>query len=180
MTMADRVVLMDAGRIRQVGTPMDLYHRPADVFVAAFLGAPAMNLLAAEVRLDEAGLIVSAPGLDLRLAAGAAVSPGPATIGLRPEALERLDAGPGRIAVTGLVAHVEQLGAETLVQIALRHPTETLITARIPGGWPVRAKDAVSLSATISSLHLFDAAGVAVAGACPDFASAAPARLVEA
>jgi ABC-type sugar transport system ATPase subunit len=176
MTMADRVVLMDAGRIRQSGAPMDLYHQPVDVFVAAFLGSPGMNLLAAEVRSDGAGLSVHAAGIEVPLAPGAAVVPGPATLGLRPEALERAEATAGRTAVHGFVLHVEHLGAETLVQVALRQAPDTILTARIPGGWAVRPPEAVALTADTAALHLFDAAGRAVRGAFATSARAAPAR----
>jgi len=163
MTMADRVVLMDAGRIRQIGTPMQLYHHPVDLFVATFLGSPAMNLLAGEVRHDLGEVRFAAPGLDLRLPYTTHCAPGPVTLGLRPEALERMPTAPDRIALTGIVDHVEHLGAETLVQFAVQGSRDASMTARIPGGWPVRAGAPVTLSAAHVALHLFDATGSAVA-----------------
>ena len=162
MTMADRVVLMDAGRIRQIGAPMELYHKPVDLFVAAFLGAPAMNLLAGDIRRDSAGLVFAMAGLEVPLPIGTNCAPGPATLGLRPEALERQAPSPGRITVEGIATHIEQLGAETLVQFALRDAPDAALTARVPGGWSVRPWDAVTLTADQAALHLFDMAGAAV------------------
>ncbi len=162
MTMADRVVLMEAGRIRQIGTPMDLYHHPVDLFAATFLGSPAMNLLPGEVRHADGEIRFLSAGLDLRLAGTVRCAPGQVTLGLRPEALERLPPGPNRIAISGIVEHVEHLGAETLVQFAVQGAPGTVMTARVPGGWAVRAREPVALSAAQTALHLFDATGAAV------------------
>lgn len=162
MTMADRVVLMEAGRIRQIGTPMDLYHHPVDLFVATFLGSPAMNLLPGEVQHAGGDVRLIVAGLDLRLAATVRCAPGPVTLGLRPEALERVPPGPDRIGMSGVVEHVEHLGAETLVQFALQGAPDATMTARVPGGWAVRLGEPVTLSVALAALHLFDATGSAV------------------
>ncbi|MEE3101313.1 MAG: ABC transporter ATP-binding protein, partial [Pseudomonadota bacterium] len=97
MTMAHRIVLMEGGRIRQQGAPMELYERPADLFVAGFLGAPAMNLVPGVVEPGPGGPLFRAAGLAVPAPAGA--PEGPATLGLRPEALAPGAPGPGEIGV---------------------------------------------------------------------------------
>jgi inositol-phosphate transport system ATP-binding protein len=100
-TMADRIICMRAGRIEQIGTPDDLYQRPASLFVAGFIGSPPINLIAGE---GEGGAIaVNGSRLPVEGASGAL------TIGLRPEHLRFGDGGfPGRI------AQIEPMGRETL------------------------------------------------------------------
>ena len=157
MTMADRVVLMDGGRIRQAGAPLDLYHRPRDLFVATFLGAPPMNLMPGSVAIEHGAPVLRAAGLALRLQPG--VAPGPVTLGLRPEALEP-GSGAGGVTFEGPVAHVEQLGAETLVELA--ETGDRPVIARLRGTQPLARGTRVSLSAPLAALHLFDAEGVAI------------------
>ncbi len=104
MTMADRVVVMNAGKIKQIGTPMEIYNAPVSRFVAEFIGAPAMTF--ADGALTDTALTLKG---GLRLPAPATTHRGPVTLGLRPEAL--------RLANTGLPARLEllePLGAETL------------------------------------------------------------------
>ena len=97
MTMADRLIVMNAGVADQIGTPMDVYDRPASVFVAGFIGSPAMNFLAAKVgpggrSVDLAG--TGAPGVSLPLAAATSAAPGtPVALGIRPEHLLRRATG---------------------------------------------------------------------------------------
>ncbi|QFZ21018.1 ABC transporter ATP-binding protein [Saccharothrix syringae] len=107
LALADRVAVMEAGRIRQVGTPREVFQRPADTFVANFIGSTPMNLLTAEVRdgrVECAG--GSLPGLP-GLADGT-----PVVVGVRPEYLTRGDDG-----LTGRVAVVENLGVSSLVTL---------------------------------------------------------------
>src|SRR5438128_2382347 len=90
MTLADRLIVMNAGNVDQIGPPLDLYERPATTFVARFIGSPAMNLLAGEFR--QAGVAIGDIGLPLDGRQGA---PGrPVTVGLRPEHLELTEDGP--------------------------------------------------------------------------------------
>ncbi|NNG34489.1 ABC transporter ATP-binding protein [Nakamurella aerolata] len=120
LAMSDRMAVMDAGRIRQIGTPREVFHRPADTFVANFIGATPMNLLPARVsggRLDFGGFTLPLPQL-----AGEPPADGTAvTYGLRPEYLTATTGGgalsktdPGA-AVTGVVTTVENLGVQLLV-----------------------------------------------------------------
>ncbi len=102
-TMADRIICMRAGRIEQIGTPDDLYHRPASLFVAGFIGAPPINLLPG--RLDQGILKVGAAMLPCETM----VTAGDVVLGLRPEALSFGDVG-----FTGRIDEIEPMRRETL------------------------------------------------------------------
>ena len=108
MTMADKIVVMNAGRIEQIGAPLELYDRPANLFVAAFIGSPAMNLIHGSVR----GGGVEAQGSVLPLAGTAGEAGRPVVYGIRPEHLELADAG-----LPATVRVVEPTGAETLAYL---------------------------------------------------------------
>ena len=147
MTMADQIVVLNAGRVEQIGAPLELYDRPANVFVAGFLGSPAMNLLPAEVgagRLQVAGQALPCPQ---GLQAGQKL-----IFGLRPEDIAL--AGPGQGALARVLG-VEPTGAETHVTLDLAGQSLTLVTrARLslaPG-------DLLGLDLTAGPQHLFDAA----------------------
>src|SRR5437870_8860354 len=121
MTMGHRICIMNGGRVVQVGTPMEVYGHPADIFVARFLGNPPMNLLPGRLVAGGGRTAVGLPGGTLELP-GWPASPagGEVTVGIRPEDLYESAADParptGRLAAT--VAAVEPLGAETLVLLA--------------------------------------------------------------
>ena len=140
MTMADRVILMRAGKIEQNGAPADLYERPETVFTARFIGAPPMNVFAADMLADHPGLASAAPAgrpLDTLVA------------GVRPESV--------RIAPAGLRASVvasEYLGADT--QIETRVAAETLMV-RAPGRYMLTPGDAVHFTWDAGDTHWFDA-----------------------
>ena len=147
MTLADRIVIMDQGRIRQVGTPSEVYHHPADTFVARFIGAPSMNLLPATGGAD-----------GLRLASGA-ILPGTARgdvlVGIRPEDLHPAPADTAPLA--GTVTLAEPLGSETLLYVDV---AGTEVIASGPGQGAPAPGDRIGLAPV--TLHLFDAAsGVA-------------------
>lgn len=116
MTLADRIALLNKGRIEQVGSPTDLYRQPATRFVAGFLGSPAMNFLPANVSGGEALLSTGE-----RLSINTQHS-GPADIGVRPEALSQAhQGGPGT--VQARVLHVEDLGDSRLLHASLSDGT---------------------------------------------------------
>ena len=148
MTMADVVVVMHDGRIEQVGAPLDIYDRPANVFVAEFLGSPAMNLIAGEAA--EGGVAV-AGGHVLPLPPGARVRHGQrVTYGLRPEHLS-LDP-EGALPVT--ITLVEPAGWETHLHAALGEQELRIIsTARVAE----RPGDPARLTVAADRAHLFDA-----------------------
>ncbi|MEW9805725.1 ABC transporter ATP-binding protein [Mesorhizobium marinum] len=166
MTLADRIVVLEAGEVRQVGTPLDLYHHPANQFVAGFIGSPKMNFLRGAVaRSDAGGATVDTDdfgSIPVALAEGARATPGaPATIGVRPEhcAIGDGDGSAGR----AMVRLVEQLGDETLVE--LETPGGNLLVAKAPPSQACRIGETVPVRFDPSGLHLFDESGKAFARA---------------
>ncbi len=144
MTLADRLVVLNAGRIEQVGAPLDIYHRPASTFVASFIGSPAMNLLDAEA--DGARLRI---GQNVIQAGAGFAHRGPVTLGIRAEDLHP--------AATGLPFRtdlVEELGAQRLVHGFI--DGQALVLALDPS---VPVRDEMFLTVAPERLHLFDTAG---------------------
>ena len=159
MTMADKIVVLQAGRVEQAGTPLELYHHPANLFVAGFIGSPRMNLLPVRVGGAEArGIVVDLPG-GARVAVPAepgAARPGDAlTLGIRPESLRPDPQG----ALEGTVRLVERLGGLTLLHIVLADGEA--LTVQLEGTDPTRAHQPVRLGFDPADCHLFDAAGQA-------------------
>ncbi len=144
MTMADKIVVLQAGRIEQVGAPLDLYDRPANTFVAGFIGSPAMNMLPATVSRGQItiGEIPVAPAGGL--AEGQAI-----TLGVRPEHLAPADAG-----LDCTVAVVEPTGSET--HVVLRWNDRDL-TALFRDRVAFRTGDALTVAPDPQTLHRFDA-----------------------
>jgi len=147
MTLAHRVVVLRDGQIEQVGTPLDLYYRPNNQFVAQFIGTPQMNMVSGpDVAQFEAGL--SAP------------IPSGGYLGLRPESLTLGAAGTGQ--VQGRVELVEALGAETLVYVTT--PSGTQLVARQNNARTLpRVGESVGLQIDAAAAHLFDSHGRVVA-----------------
>ena len=136
MTMADKIVVLRAGRVEQVGSPLELYRTPRNLFVAGFIGSPKMNLLeGAEAAKHDA-----------------------AAIGIRPEHIELDETGPWR----GRVGVAEHLGSDTLLHV---HDTglADIVTVRAPGEVGLRHGDPVTLSPRMEHLHRFDAEGLRIA-----------------
>jgi sn-glycerol 3-phosphate transport system ATP-binding protein len=156
MTLADRLIVMNAGHAEQIGAPLALYATPATTYVAGFIGSPAMNLLPARFAAGGDAVELDLPGGSgggLRIALGAAsrhAGTGPVTLGVRPEHL--IVAADGGLALR--VDLVEALGADTLVYGRL--PSETTLVARLPGTTAVRIGDLVPVAPAPDSLHLFD------------------------
>ncbi|ROU03667.1 ABC transporter ATP-binding protein [Histidinibacterium lentulum] len=156
MTLADRIVVLQKGRIEQVGKPLELYNRPQNLFVAGFIGSPRMNLI--ETTVTEGPALVSGAAR-IALPPGAPVTPGASvTAGFRPEHLDIVE-GDGDIAVT--VTFAEQLGGETYLYCAAEGLPQ--ITVHRPGQLPVEKGQALSLRLDRKQLHLFDADGQVLA-----------------
>jgi multiple sugar transport system ATP-binding protein len=161
MTLADRVVVMCDGRVEQIGTPDEIYSRPASIFVAGFIGAPTMNLVAA--RLEQAGgELAVALGSELSFAVPSALAAAyrdwlgrDVTFGLRPEHLAwaGADAEAAGIEVTASV--VEPLGSDTLVFFEI---AGLEMVARIPPEAARHAGDRVRLRPDLRRMNLFDPA----------------------
>ncbi|HEY9453891.1 MAG TPA: TOBE domain-containing protein, partial [Bradyrhizobium sp.] len=158
MTLGDRVVIMRDGRVQQIGTPLQVYGKPANKFVAGFIGAPAMNFIDVTVRSDAGAVSVEAEGL--RLTVGGADAPALVAhngrrviLGVRPEHLVLGDSTPG----LGFDAHVEvveQLGSEILLET--RAGGTSVTAARVPAETAIARGDQVRLSAQPGRLHFFD------------------------
>ena len=147
MTLADRVVVLRDGRIEQVGDPDTLYERPANEFVAGFIGSPAMNFLpgrAADgtVRIGEA-----------EIAAGAGAASGAVTVGIRPEDLLP-DGAAGQGTIGARVTLVEPMGADTLIFCTTDEERE--ITVRLPRYTAVREGETLALTPRAGAVHLFE------------------------
>jgi multiple sugar transport system ATP-binding protein len=156
MTLADRIVILNNCRIEQVGTPIEVYSRPASRFVASFIGSPAMNVM--PVTLTGQGDRPAA-----RLGDGAVVplpatpkGEGPWELGIRPEALSVVAEGTTKATATV----VERLGDRTLVYARLADGTQVI--AQDGGKSQVRAGDSIGLNFDTAELHLFDGQGRAV------------------
>lgn len=140
LTLADRIVVLDKGQVQQVGSPRDLFERPANVFVATFIGAPAMNLLAVEGRGDTCHL----EGLEQPLPVA---GDGPFVLGLRPSDLFLAQTG-----IPGVVDVIESLGSEAMVHVTVGNQ-DVVVRAEEPV--QVQSGDVVHLG--LSTVHRFDA-----------------------
>ncbi|MGV8987721.1 MAG: ABC transporter ATP-binding protein [Cypionkella sp.] len=154
MTMADRIVVLRGGRVEQVDTPLNLYNRPANLFVAGFIGAPSMNLWPAEavdggLRL-EGGPLLHLPGI--------VPSTGKFTLGLRPQHLHLAGPEHGPTDLAATVTLVEALGAESVIHAKLDIGGLRVLAVE-PGQPALTRGEKIRLSFDPKVLHLFDAAG---------------------
>ncbi len=148
MTLADRLVVLNAGRIEQVGTPIELYERPATTFVATFIGSPSMNLLQMAKSTES-----------WSMTSDAAVPSGTANLGIRPEDLHLTTQVPGGEIFTASVkvAAVELVGAESYVHGTLADGSD--IVFRVAGRSRIEMDDIVQIGAKASDLHFFGSDG---------------------
>jgi multiple sugar transport system ATP-binding protein len=155
MTMGERIAVISNGVLQQVGTPSDLYNHPINVFVAAFIGTPAMNFASAKV--GNGNVEVSGRTFSLTGSAGKAVAQGAdreVLIGFRPEDLELdAEADSYRVRISARIEAVEYLGREELVRA---RAAEQRIVALVPAGTNVRVGDNVHFAVPSGKLHLFD------------------------
>ena len=175
MTLGDRIVVLNGGRVEQVGAPLELYHRPANRFVAGFIGSPPMNFIEARVAS------VSGSRVELALAGGSAIELGPeafdaaasralragdpVTLGIRPEHVQ-LDVPAGRDATLDLPCQVvEQMGDSHLLHARL--PQGGTFTLRGSGDARHRPGDRLRLALPAAHCHLFAVDGLALAAAQP-------------
>jgi multiple sugar transport system ATP-binding protein len=159
MTMADRIAVMDHGVLQQVGTPLDVYNRPANLFVARFIGSPGMNLVPGTVAEGARGPAVdlgawgmTAPLTDGRAAALSRTGKSEVVLGIRPEELILSSEGPG---LRGTVSFVERIGARTIVHLAAADAT---MRAVADNSVPVTIGDRVTVTPSPKSIRLFDPA----------------------
>ncbi|MBN8629771.1 MAG: ABC transporter ATP-binding protein [Rhodobacterales bacterium] len=160
MTLSDLVVVLDKGHVAQVGRPLELFHRPANLFVAGFIGSPQMNLLPAQVAGQGADSIsVSLNGATLTIPMSGphpVDSAQPVTLGIRPDRLEIAVEGE----LSGTVRLAERLGTENHLHIDLDSGGQVVV---ITGGThQARARDKVRLRIPPADAHVFDAKGQAL------------------
>ncbi|WP_284760287.1 sn-glycerol-3-phosphate import ATP-binding protein UgpC [Agrobacterium sp. fls2-241-TYG-188a] len=144
MTLADRLVVLNAGRIEQIGAPLEVYHRPASTFVASFIGSPAMNLLSGELHGDRLAMGPAVLSLN-----GYAPASGPVTVGIRAEDM-RL-AGVGEEGLRLRVDYIEELGSQRLVHGMLGDQQLTFATSA-----ETELPEDLVLTITPDRLHFFD------------------------
>jgi len=162
MTLANKIVVMNQGRVEQVGSPLDLYHRPANLFVAGFIGSPQMNFIAAKVEATHSGLVilsvvdgneVALPSPTLPLTLQETV-----TLGIRPEHMT--EGCDGALKFEGEVEAAEHLGEATLVYLRLANGTRLIV--RAPDDTEAAPGARFKASAPDRSIHLFATDGSAL------------------
>jgi multiple sugar transport system ATP-binding protein len=155
MTMADRIVVMHEGRIEQIGTPLELYDRPGNLFVAQFIGSPAMNVVNGKVkRIDDTARVDTGDGVLWPLQRSPGGDGQPVAYGVRPGDLRLTNAG-NPDAVVGEIVVVEPTGAETELLIQAGQAQVILVTHGRPD---VNPGDRVGLTVEPGKVHVFDQA----------------------
>jgi len=167
MTLANRIVVINKGLIEQVGSPLELYHKPANLFVAGFIGSPKMNFLTCKLEGAEDGLALVRlkDGTPVRVRADAhgLANGTPLTLGIRPEhLLASAEASPGSDPAPGKVQVAEHLGDITYLYLTAPSAEETLTIKANPEN-PLNTGDAAYLTFPAGHCYLFDPAGKALA-----------------
>ncbi|MGD8717079.1 MAG: TOBE domain-containing protein, partial [Desulfobacterales bacterium] len=154
MTLGDRLIVMENGYAAQIGSPLEVYEKPATRFVAGFIGSPAMNFI--EVRLNSDGTSVDLPGdIQVPLANGSVPEQGgkEVVLGIRPEHFELAKAKEGEMHFR--VDQIELLGADTLVHGHFGEE-KTSLTVRLPDVQHFERRTVLPLMVLPNKLHLFD------------------------
>ncbi|WP_062111884.1 sn-glycerol-3-phosphate import ATP-binding protein UgpC [Aureimonas sp. AU40] len=153
MTLADRLVVMNAGHVEQVGTPAEIYERPATRFVASFIGSPPMTLLSGELEADDAIRLKDGHRITLPVGSRVGLGSRRVEIGIRPEhaILTRVGA-PG--SAEAVVDFIEELGASRVVYAELGG---TLFAVTVTDAMPIGSGDRIGLQLPADRLHAFDA-----------------------
>jgi ABC-type sugar transport system ATPase subunit len=150
MTLGEKIVLLDQGKIQQIGTPDEMYHKPANIFVATFIGTPQINLLEGKLTSDQSGYTFISGSLNIPLGQRDELTnytDQNITAGIRPEALTATD-GP----VRGSVELVEHLGPETLVYFK---SGDTRLIAKAPSDFKANQGSTISLNPNSKGIHFF-------------------------
>ncbi|WP_404404029.1 ABC transporter ATP-binding protein [Pelagibacterium halotolerans] len=161
MTLADKIVVLNAGVVQQIGSPLELYNRPANLFVAGFIGSPKMNLLPVKVEAVDGQTVTIAsediPSVAIPVADTQGVKVGETiTIGLRPHFLSGTHNG----GLSGKVLLTEHLGNETIVNLELNSKEQ--LVAALPGSADLKLDQMVSLGFDVANARLFAADGNAI------------------
>jgi len=165
MTLGDRVVVMKDGLVQQVGEPLELYNEPANLFVAGFLGSPAMNFAPVTVSSSDSAVWVENEGMRIKPAGEAASRLGryvgqEVTLGIRPEDLHVASAvDPQELGFDATIEVIEKLGSEILLDMAVGPHT---MVASVDPGIRVNVHDRLRLALNPERLHFFDTRSEAV------------------
>ncbi|MBN8293365.1 sn-glycerol-3-phosphate ABC transporter ATP-binding protein UgpC [Rhodobacter sp. NTK016B] len=144
LTLADRLVVLNAGQIEQVGTPMELYQRPETLFVAGFIGSPAMNMIEMAYLRDRGAAPTTLPG-------------GTDLVGMRPDDMLLTAPAAPHLSLNGRVVLLEPAGAESHIYVSL-DGNDQPITVRIPGLPTMNEGDPIPLHVPLEALHPFNTA----------------------
>ncbi|KQT85272.1 sn-glycerol-3-phosphate ABC transporter ATP-binding protein UgpC [Aurantimonas sp. Leaf443] len=151
MTMADKIVLMQGGRIVQMGSPDEIYEKPNSKYVADFIGSPSMNFLDGEIAAEGGGAIFRAPGVSIPVPAGTAARPGQKTIlGIRPNDLKVTGSGP----ISGRLILAETTGSDVHLHVDVDGRDTVAV---VPRAERLQPGAPVSLTVAPEAIHLFDA-----------------------
>ncbi|TYR33064.1 sn-glycerol-3-phosphate ABC transporter ATP-binding protein UgpC [Mesorhizobium microcysteis] len=161
MTLADRIVVLKDGYVEQVGSPMELYCHPGNLFVAQFIGSPSMNILPATIERAGSptavrlagGTVAHVPTATPKDAEGSAIS-----FGVRPEDLSIATDADGGVLFEGRIDYLEQLGEVQLLYVDVGRNGEPLV-AKLPGSTPIERGSTIRLTADVGNLHIFDGEG---------------------
>ena len=162
MTMADKIVVLNAGLIEQVGSPLELYHRPRNLFVAGFIGSPKMNFIKATASMAAGdtlavtlpgGSVLSLPARGAKLSANQSV-----TLGVRPEHL--VVGKPADAVLNSKLRLAEYLGSETMFYASL--PDGSDISVKADGLAQAKAGSDLAIGIPAAACHLFNAEGMAL------------------
>jgi sn-glycerol 3-phosphate transport system ATP-binding protein len=151
MTLGDRLMILNGGVVEQIGTPLEVYRRPASTFVAAFIGSPAMSFVRATAAADGASVALAAGLLPLT-EPRPALAGRPLDVGIRPEHLRPV--GDGAAGLDAVVEWVEALGADSVARVRLADGAT--LDVRLPGMDEARSGDRLRLAVEPGQLHLFD------------------------
>lgn len=159
MTLADRIVVLSAGKIEQVGTPLELYTNPSNVFVAQFIGSPSMNIITAKMEATgDSSQVMTQQGasLDVPIPSTSTLQGTQLQLGIRPEDFVLAETQPALI--EGKISFVESLGEVTLLHIDVEG-LDKAVVAKLPGILDMRKGESVALQAKVEKVHLFTELG---------------------
>ena len=155
MTLADRLIVMNAGVAEQIGTPLGVYEAPATVFVAGFIGSPAMNFLPGTISDDRKSVMLDGSNQALPFSLPGSASHDKVTVGIRPEHLEPVARDAATLELT--IDLVEALGADSLVHGQLTgHGQGPAITVRVDGAMRIMAGETLPLALAPERVHFFE------------------------
>ncbi|NIR46436.1 MAG: sn-glycerol-3-phosphate ABC transporter ATP-binding protein UgpC [Gemmatimonadetes bacterium] len=158
MTLGDRVAVLEDGRLQQVASPAEVYRRPANVFVAGFIGSPAMNLFRGLLQTDDEGPRFESSGCTLTSGVGTIPGrSGPAILGVRPPDIELCDRESADLSAR--VEVIELLGSAILVHLRATAAEEQTIRAVGPEDWEVAEDEVIGVRFNRERLHFFDGDG---------------------